>query len=99
MADDPIAIENMCCDLVSHRKYEAFVKALLLSPKGQWHNVRGLATRTGTSLGEYEPSATDVFVTWLDDAASTEGFVSIIFHHYESIWTTCAHYNRDRLVG
>ena len=92
MADDTVQIENLCYALVGSAEHQRFVEALLTSPQGQWHNLRNLMLQTGTTVA-HVTAADDVFVAWLNDAVSSPGFVAIVFHHYETLWTSCVHYN------
>ena len=97
MEAEEIALCNVCTDLVSLRKFEAFPRRLLESkPSGEWIGVNELFRELGLPGGDLGP---EVFATWLSDPMGHEAYAVILFYDDESKWSMAAHYNRGRLFG
>lgn len=95
MEDDEIVLHNACADLVTEKKNEAFLSALLCSQRlGEWVAVRELCQRVGVGVDCLTP---DLFAAWLPDPKSREGYVVIVFYDDESLWSLAALYNRSTL--
>jgi hypothetical protein len=41
----------------------------------------------------------DLFAAWLADPLGDEGYSLIVFYDTESLWSTAARYNRQRLLA
>ncbi len=96
MADDEIALCNICTDLVSLKKAEAFPLHLLQSKRpGDWVRVREVCQRLGLPSDDLTP---ELFATWLPDPIAHDGYAVILFYDDESKWSMAAHYNRARLL-
>jgi hypothetical protein len=97
MEDEESAMHNACADLVSLKKWEAFPMRLLCNyPPGEWIGVRESGLQVGVSVDYLAP---ELFVTWLPDPKSQDGYVVILFYDDDSKWSLTAHYNRARLPG
>ncbi len=97
MQDEEMTLVNICTDLVSMKKHEAFPLHLLGSRRvGEWISVRELCLQVGVPAADLKP---DLFTTWLPDPLGQDGYVVIFFYDDESKWTTAAHYNRQRLLN
>ncbi|MCE9533058.1 MAG: hypothetical protein K8T89_18320 [Planctomycetes bacterium] len=97
MPDDEIALFNICTDLVSLRKAEAFPLHLFQSKRpGDWVCVREVCQRVGVPTGDL---GAEVFATWLPDPKALDGYAVIMFYDDESKWSMAAHYHRARLLG
>jgi hypothetical protein len=97
MQDEEITLFNACTDLVTLKKYEAFLLRLLNDKGvGEWIGVRELCWQIGVADDELTAV---LFATWLPDPKAQDGYVVIMFYDDESKWSMAAHYNRARLVG
>lgn len=97
MPEDEINLFNICTDLVSLRKAEAFLLHLFqIRRPGDWVCVREVCLRVGVPPGDLRPA---VFATWLPDPMAQDGYAVIVFYDDESKWSIAAHYHRARLLG
>jgi hypothetical protein len=95
MQAEEVAMYNLCTDLVSLRKYEAFPAKLFSKQAGEWVRVREFCHQIGVAAAD---STAALFATWLPDPAAHEGYAVVMFYDDESKWSMAAHYNQARLV-
>lgn len=98
MEDEELThLNNLCADLVSLKRWEAFPLLLLTSKReAEWVRVRDLCLQACGDSGDLKP---DLYAAWLADTAGDEGYVVILFYDEESMWTMAARYNRQRLLA
>jgi hypothetical protein len=90
-------LNNLCADLVSLKRWEAFPVYLLIGKRtGEWVRVRELCVQAGLGLVDLKQ---DLFASWLPDPAGEEGYAVILFYDEESMWSMAARYNRQRLLA
>ncbi len=95
MTDDELC--NICADLVSLQKTEAFPLYLFQSKQpGEWVSIHDLCLQLGMPLRDLGPS---VFATWLPDPMGNSEYAEILFYDSDSMWSMVAHYNRTRLLA
>jgi hypothetical protein len=102
MADDneefPTKAENVCLDLVAITdKCTKFIPVLLSLVQGRWHDLGEVVHQAG--LLTDDTLIDGVVVAWLDDPVSSPSWVSVVFHHHETMWTSVAHFNREALLA
>lgn len=97
MEDEELThLNNLCADLVSLKRWEAFPLNLLIGKhEAEWVRVRDLCHQCGLEVEELKP---DLFAAWLPDTAGDEGYAVVLFYDEESMWTMAARYNRQRLL-
>ncbi|MGH7223587.1 MAG: hypothetical protein ACRELF_10190 [Gemmataceae bacterium] len=89
-------MNNICADLVSLKRLEAFPVHLLTAKRpGEWVPVRELCLQAGLDAEDLRP---DLFAAWLAEPTGDEGYAVILFYEEESMWTMAARYNRQRLL-
>lgn len=94
--EDLVRLNNICADLVGMAKNEPFPLYLLRCKAGEWFRVRDISREVELSADEVTDQ---LFVTWLPDPMAEEGYSVIMFYDAESMWSTAAHYNRQRVLG
>ncbi len=97
MEDEELTeLNNLCADLVSMKRWEAFPVHLMDDKRGgEWVSVREFCLQIGLDTEDLKPH---LFATWLPDPTGDEGLVVILFYDEESMWTMAARYNRQRLL-
>jgi hypothetical protein len=98
MEDEELTqLNNLCADLLSLKRWEAFPLHLLTGKReAEWVRVRELCLQAGIDAGELK---TDLFATWLPDTGDDQGVVVILFFDEESMWSMAARYSRQRLLA
>ena len=98
MEDEELTrLNNLCADLVSEKRWEAFPVHLLVGKRpAEWVRVRDLCLQAKLEPGELDLNPV---ATWLPDPAGDEGYALIVFYDEESMWTLAARYNRQRLLA
>jgi hypothetical protein len=97
MEDEELThLNNICADLVSLKRWEAFPIHLLIGKRtAEWVRVRELCLQAGLVV---EDLKADLFAAWLPDPTGEEGYAVILFYDEESMWSMAARYNRQRLL-
>ncbi|MCC9606232.1 hypothetical protein LOC68_18905 [Blastopirellula sp. JC732] len=90
-------LENLCCDLVSERRYEPFLIQLLRTDAGHWQRVLDLAQRSGIDLSQFRDLMMELSVVWLNHPTGDPSYVAILFYDFDSKWTKGADYNFVRV--
>ncbi len=89
-------LDNLCADLLSLQRCEAFPLHLLIGKRtGEWVRVRDLCIQIGLDA---EDVPADIVTAWLPDPSGDEGYAVIVFYDAESLWSMAASYNRQRLL-
>jgi hypothetical protein len=97
MEDDEIQLCNLCTDLVSLKKTEAFPLRLLETHRvGEWVSVHEFCLEIGVLVGDVKP---ELFAAWLPDPSGHAAYAIILFYDDESKWSMAAQYNRARLLA
>jgi hypothetical protein len=98
MEDDELTlINNLCADLVSLKKWEAFPLHLLTQQQaGEWSGVQEVCEHLGLAPGDLTP---DLFAAWLPDPTGDEDYALVIFYNHEFGWSMPAHFNRALLLS
>jgi hypothetical protein len=90
-------LSDLCADLVSLRRHEAFPRYLLTERKSRtWLRVGRTCARLGVEIGEVSPS---LFAKWLPPPSGNADYAVILFYDEDSGWSTTALYNRERLLA
>lgn len=96
-AEELTQLNNICADLLSLKRWEAFPLQLLTGKReAEWVRVRELCLQVGINAGDLNP---DLFATWLSDTTGDEGCAIILFYDEGSMWSMAARYNRQRLLS
>lgn len=86
-------LDNICADLVSMKRWEAFPAHLLMDKRaGEWVGVREFCLQAELDAENLKP---DLFATWLADPTGDEAYAVILFYDEESMWTKAALCNRQ----
>ncbi len=94
--EDLTHLNNVCADLVSLKRWEAFPAHLLIGKRtAEWVRVGELCVQAGLDVGNLKP---DLFAAWLPDPAGDARYAVIVFYDEESLWSMAASYNRQRLL-
>jgi hypothetical protein len=89
-------LDNLCADLLSLKRYEAFPLHLLIGKRtAEWVRIREFCIQIGLDAGDVLPG---LVAAWLPDPAGNEGYAVILFYDQESLWSMAATYNRQRLL-
>jgi hypothetical protein len=89
-------LNNVCADLVSLKRWEAFPCHLLTDKRaGEWVGVQELCAQAALDTGDLKP---DLFAAWLPDPSGGDDYAVILFFDEESMWSMAARYNRQRFV-
>jgi hypothetical protein len=89
-------LSNLCTDLVSMKRWEAFPVHLLIGKQpAEWVRVREVCLEIGLDVGGLKA---ELFAAWLPDPTGDARYAVILFYDEESLWTMAARYNRQRLL-
>ncbi len=99
MNDWEVALENLCCDLVSQRDFEPLLAQLFVKDSSQWTPLMSLAQSSSIDLSHFADIASQLYIVWLSHPTGGSGYAVVIFYDFDSKWTKGADYNRVRLLG